>query len=69
MKYGIAVMATSAILALTAASALAQSPIASTEKTHAVAGLFPVQALPAQGKILVTLPPAGSDGVYGRYLY
>lgn len=69
MKYGIAVMATSAVLALTAASASAQQPIAPAEKNHVAAGLFPVQVQAAQGKILVTLPPARSDGVYGRYLY
>lgn len=64
MKYGIAV-----VLALMTVPALAQALPAPAEKSHAAAGLFPVQAIPAQGKILVTLPPAGSDGVYGRYLY
>lgn len=64
MKYGIAV-----VLALMTVPALAQALPAPAEKSHAAVGLFPVQAIPAQGKILVTLPPAGSDGVYGRYLY
>jgi len=67
MKYGIAAMATSAFLALTATSV--PTPAAAAEKPRVAEGLFPVQAIPVQGKILVTLPPADSDGIYGRYLY
>lgn len=31
--------------------------------------LLPVATDPADGRMLVTLPPAGADGVYGRFLY
>jgi hypothetical protein len=59
MKYRILALAACAVIALTGATAAA--PSSST--------LFPVEIQAAQGKILVTLPPPGSDGVSGRYLY
>ena len=35
----------------------------------AQATLFPVRAVPAEGKVLVTLPPPAANGIMGRYHY
>ncbi len=42
------------------------SPI---EDSVALDGLLPVHVAKAKGKIVLTLPPAGADGVAARYLY
>lgn len=63
MQYKVRALAASALVALLATSAMAQ------DKPLPGGALFPVQVAAAQGKILVTLPPAGSDGVSGRFLY
>lgn len=58
-----------ALLASTAGiatPALAQAPAASRPAPE---GLLPVKTDIAQGKILLTLPAPGADGVSGRYLY
>lgn len=52
--------------ALVAPPALAQTAPAVRPSAE---GLLPVRAEPGQGKILLTLPPPGADGVSGRYLY
>jgi hypothetical protein len=52
-------------LAIAALALAALLPLAA----HAAeAPLLPVQANPSDGKILLTLPPAGADGVAGRYI-
>lgn len=52
------------MLAAMPAGASAQATVQATGTT-----LFSVRAMPAEGRVLVTLPAAGPDGVSGRYLY
>ncbi|WP_454882863.1 zinc-dependent metalloprotease [Sphingomonas oryzagri] len=64
-------MSTAAMLAFAmpahaAVPAAAPSPFAGSV---AMAGLLPVHVDRNGGRILLTLPPAGADGVSGRYLY
>ncbi|WP_298196215.1 zinc-dependent metalloprotease [Novosphingobium sp.] len=61
-----ALSVSSAALAGAAAPAVAPGPYAGTEKRD---GLFPVHVDKAAGRILLSLPPAGSDGVVARVLY
>jgi hypothetical protein len=59
-----------AILALSvAAHAAAPAAPAPFAGTVAMAGLLPVHVDRGGGRILLTLPPAGADGVLARYLY
>ncbi len=44
-------------------------PAAAASTPHALGGLLPVQADAGTGRILVTLPPPGADGVSARFLY
>jgi hypothetical protein len=59
-----------ALLASTAAIA-APAPVASPAPAAAAAAnvLLPVRVDQAQGKILLTLPATGPDGIAGRYIY
>ena len=62
-------------LALLAATALSSSALAAVASTPPVTAqpaaqtLFGVKPDPATGKILITLPAPGADGVLGRYIY
>ena len=50
----------------------AASPSPTADPAHygrTLDGLLPVQADAANGKILLTLPRPGADGVSGRFLY
>src|SRR6202012_4975329 len=67
MKFKIRAMTASAVMALMTA---AMAPAFGADDKPLPGGeLFPVQVEAAQGKILVTLPAPGKDGVSGRYLY
>jgi hypothetical protein len=67
MKFKIRAMTACAVMAL---MTTALTPVfAAEDKALPGGALFPVQVEAAQGKILVTLPAPGKDGVYGRYLY
>jgi hypothetical protein len=61
-------LACAALLGL-AAPALAQKPADPFAGTTASDGLLPVHIDKAGGRILLTLPPAGADGVAARFLY
>src|SRR3954471_12950400 len=39
------------------------------QNSREIAGLLDVHADAAGGRILLTLPPAGEDGISGRFLY
>jgi len=67
MRYKVRALAASAAFVLLAASGLTAAR--ADDKPLPAGALFPVQAEPAQGKILVTLPAAGKDGVLARFLY
>ncbi len=64
MRHKARVMAACAVIAL-AGGALSPAMAAPLPG----GALFAVEVQAAQGKILVTLPPPGSDGVSGRFLY
>ncbi|MBC2662182.1 zinc-dependent metalloprotease [Novosphingobium flavum] len=67
LAFGLAALSVSgAALAGPAAPASAAGPYAGTEKRD---GLFPVHVDKAAGRILLSLPAAGSDGVVARVLY
>jgi hypothetical protein len=53
------------------AAASGGGPVAAQQVVRAAtqAALLPVRALPAEGRILVTLPAADADGASGRFLY
>jgi hypothetical protein len=57
--------------ALISAPALAQSPPSAPAASTApvMTGLLPVRVDTAAGKILITLPAPGADGVSGRFIY
>ncbi|MGA1797699.1 zinc-dependent metalloprotease [Sphingomonas sp. 4RDLI-65] len=54
-----------------AALAVAGVPVAAQQavSTAGSGPLLPVKAIPAEGRILVTLPPADADGASGRFIY
>ncbi len=63
-----------AVLALFAATALSSTvavgaPVAPAAPAPAAQTLFGVKSDAASGKILITLPAPGADGVLGRYIY
>lgn len=67
LAFGLAALSVSgAALAGPAAPASASGPYAGTEKRD---GLFPVHVDKVAGRILLSLPAAGSDGVVARVLY
>ncbi len=66
LKTGVALLALTAAAPLAAATAPAANRCVAPSCTPA---LFNVQAEKASGRILVTLPPAGDDGVSARMLY
>ncbi|MEG8053682.1 zinc-dependent metalloprotease [Sphingomonas aerolata] len=53
------------------AAASGGGPVAAQQVARAAtqAALLPVRAMPAEGRILVTLPAADADGASGRFLY
>ncbi len=53
------------------AAASGGGPVAAQQVARAAtqAALLPVKAMPAEGRILVTLPAADADGASGRFLY
>lgn len=64
MRDRVSGMAMATLLAAAAASATAALPARAQE-----APLLPVKAVPAEGRILFTLPRPDADGVAGRFLY
>ncbi|WP_076073004.1 zinc-dependent metalloprotease [Sphingomonas montana] len=60
------VLATALAAALVPVSALLAQPVAVA--TSGGSALLPVRVDPNDNKVLVTLPPAGADGVAGRFL-
>jgi hypothetical protein len=63
------VLAACAVAGLLAGGMTAPVLAADDNKPLPAGALFPVQAETASGKILMTLPPPGKDGVSARFLY
>ena len=67
MKFRTALVA--AFLATVAAPALAADAVDVLAGTNRQMGLLPVHIDAKQGRILLSLPQPGADGLLGRYLY